>query len=562
MVVRRDVVVYDGPRVLPKDYEQVLYPPRSANLQIPSPSNPGGAPHVILVDWPTVDEVRRLMKNGTYDLATKEDRDALENLARDTENQETEDQKDVFRGVEGKVELTEDKGQTHVTRLMCFDTFDIDEDGRAEDVIWTVIKELKVLVRAKHLTEVYPSNPPRRPFAEATFLPVSGRREGIGLLEMLEGSHDDKKIIIDQAIDAGTLANAPFGFYRQHGTMKPETIHLAPGELYPLGDPSKDIVFPQLGNRDQSFGLNMFTLFTQQDEKLSVIGDIQLGRVPPGRASALRTKGGLALLSGQGEARPERILRRLFIGFVEIWQQIHELNQHFLPDEKMIRISGVLKPNEDPYTSISSKDALSGRFRFAFKANVLNTSKEALQGSLLQLASIYINDLNLQLGLITPDGIYRLERDIGMALGQDPDSYLSPPSEESLLPRIFAEEALSSIFQGVPPEGTAAEPGGYAEHLQKLIGFVGTDELGLFGEKETQLLRVYIQKVQEKAQAQQRQQAAVQAAGQFRQQLEGGDPGGRPPEGGAPNMQNPPVQGAELLDESLPGAGGGGAQTT
>ena len=181
MIVRETVVVYDGPRVIVKDYEDVLTPHRSANVQAPGPSNPGGAAHVILVDHPTLDEIQRLQRDGTYDMLTKEDLEKLETVVRDTAEEVEKEQKDALQGTKETPERTEPTHRTF-TRLMCFDLFDVDGDGVQKDVIWWVLKEEKKMLRARHLSEMFPGNPPLRPIAEGQFLPVKGRREGISLL--------------------------------------------------------------------------------------------------------------------------------------------------------------------------------------------------------------------------------------------------------------------------------------------------------------------------------------------------------------------------------------------
>jgi hypothetical protein len=50
---------------MPKDVQDVLHPIRCENLQIPGPSNPMGAAHVILRDFPTIDEIKRLRDPAT-----------------------------------------------------------------------------------------------------------------------------------------------------------------------------------------------------------------------------------------------------------------------------------------------------------------------------------------------------------------------------------------------------------------------------------------------------------------------------------------------------------------
>lgn len=554
LVALREVIVYDGPRVIVKDYDDVFHPPRAANLQIPGPSNPGGASHVILRDQPTVDEIKRLAKSGFYDVK-KEDLDKLENTQASLTDEESKVQKDDFQGVTKNTEKV--RSHRTLTRLVCFDMFDIDGDGIDEDVIFWVIRETKTLLKVAALTDLYPANPPRRPFAEASHIPIKGRRCGISLPEMLEGLHDTAKMIFDQTVDSGTLRNTPFGFYRSTGTMKPEVLRLWPGELYPLGDPQRDINFPTIGNNNaDAFGINFLSIINSQEERLTAIGDLQQGRVPAGKSSALRTASGIAQLIGQGEARPERVLRRFFMGLTEIWAQIHELNQSFLPKDKQIRVFGLDRPGDDPYQTVTDRDEIKGRFQFTFGANVLNASKEAMQQALGTLISVYVNPLALQIGMIDESGIYRLFRDFGKAQGQDPDRYLTEPEPGAMREKITAEDAIAQILNSQIPDGEPLE--GPVAHMQTLQSFVKTTEFGHFSPNQVELFKQYLQIVQQKVQEFQQRQQLLQAAQQFGQGQNQGSPG-RPPEQ-SPNMQQAPVSGGELIDESLPTAGGGGSQ--
>lgn len=566
MVTQRSTEVFDGPLPMVLDYDDVIYPKRAANLQIPGPDNPKGATHVILRDFPTIDEIKRLAKRKFYDLITKEELAAIENLSESTTDNEEEKQRDTMQGSGGDDERKGNvKSHNKITRLMCFDMYDIDGDGIDEDVIWWVLLEPKIVIKGSHLTEIYPASPPRRPLAgDESFIPVRGRKAGISLLELLESTHDVMKTTLDQTIDSGTIANAPFFFYRASGSVKPEVIRLWPGEGYPLADPQRDVHFPNIGNQNQAFGINLFTMLSQQEEKLSMVGDLQLGRVPPGRSSALRTSSNMALLQSQGEARPERILRRLFMGLTRVWSQIHGMNQFFLPEEKKIRVAGVLKEGDDPYRTIRPGD-IRGRFNFDFTANVFNSSKVALQQSLSTLIATFINPLFIQMGIIDEAGIYRLARDFAKAQGADPDSYLTPPVPGAMKPRIVVEEALHAILEGVAPEGEPAE--GTVAHLEGITAFIEgrppytPEQIGLLDDSQLGILKGYATALAQKAEQEARQQQLVEAAQQFASGQQGtGGEGGRPPEQPPSTGGNPPVQGGELLDETLPGAGGGAAQ--
>lgn len=559
--------VFDGPRPIVKDYEDVTHNARAANLQIPSPSNPGGSAHVILVDYPTMDEIKRLVKSGFYDLVDAEGLKKLGLAAEDTtSNQDEKAQKDDLGGVNYQPEAAttsmtaksgvidrEQNDHKVLTRLMCFDIFDIDGDGVNEDVIWWVIKEEKLLLRARELTQVFPANPPRRPFAEGQFLEVRGRRSGISLPEMMEGLHDLQKQIIDQTIDNGTITNVPFFFYRASGTMRPEVIRMWPGEGYPIADPKNDVSFPSLSQQGMNFGFNMIQVLNQMEERLTNVGDLQLGRVPQGKASALRTVRGMQTILQQGDARPERILRRFFMCLTEVYAQMHELNQAFLPKGKQYRVAGVVRPGEDPYRTIDDPAQVRGRFQFDFIANALNTSKEALQAALQELGQVYFNPLMIQLGISRPDGLYQWARDYGRAWGQDADRYISPPSPESMLPPALAEEVISIIMSGSLPEVRPLEPA--ERHMATLMDFAQKPEFGLLTPQQVDLFRAYLQTTQSRVIEDQKRAALMAAAGAGGAQRGNGTPG--PVPGSQAPSQPVRLGKGELADESLPSAGGG-----
>jgi hypothetical protein len=550
MLISHLVNVFDGPRVLVKDYDDVLVPARAANLQPPSPKNPGGAPHVILVDHPTVDEIEGLKRSGFYNLATEEEIDDVGDRSRDDSREDAKKQKDVLQGVQD--ETATDVEHRTVTRLICFDVFDLDGDGIPEDVIFWVLKEDKTLLKAMPMTELFPSDPPRRPFAEATFLPVKGRHEGVSLIELMEGTHDWLKETLDQGMDGGTLATTPFFFYRAASSLKPEVIRPWPGDGIPLSDPQRDVNFPQIPF-DGSFALNAFALGRQLQERLTLQGDLQAGRVPQGKSSALRTVGGINTILAQGEARPERILRRFFMGFAEIYKQMHELNQHFFPEEKEIRVLGIVEPGENPYPKIVRRQDLNGRCVFDFRASILNSSKVAKQQGLEQLMGAFINPIMIQLGVVGPEQIFRMAHDFAQSLAQDPERYLQPPAPGEGKPRISANEAISIIFDHMMPDGVPAEPSA-EKHLEQLQAFMADDRFGLFDHSQLELFRIWLTQIAQLSVQQQGQQeiAGLVEGSQQKQAIGAGNGEGQPVDQGAP-----PVNKNELTDESLPGNGRG-----
>jgi len=556
-------VVYDGPRSIVKYWKEVLCPQRAKNLQPPSPSNPGGAAHVILVDKVSVDELIKLKKSGFYDLLTDKDIEAFESSAtgRTTDLEYMDQQDDAFEGKDSSNQHEEDPRHRMLTRYMCFDIHPLTEGGEPEDVIFWVIEETSTLCRAKYLTEQYPARKPRRPLNEGTFIPWMGRREGIGLPELVEGLFDMKKQILDQGIDAGTLANTPFFFYKPYSTLKPEVLTMAPGDGMPLQEPTKDVKLADFQGRGQEFMFNAVATFDRMREQLTMLGDIQRGAVPTGKSSALRTAGGINQLLQQGEARPERIIRRYMSVLRGVVEWMHELNATFLSDERKFLV-GTATPGI-PRQRVT-RDMYTTQKQFSFKANILNSSRAARQESLEKQIQVFVQPLALSLGVIQPDGVYRLFRDWAKVHGStDPGQYLSPPSPQADMIRINADDAFRQILEGIIPFGKAAE--GAVRHLERLEELSQTPvenvvngitkktpAIEMLGSVEMQIFALYIKRVEQEARAELAAQARQEAAAGLQQQIGNKNLGGRPADGQAGDMSQGQVGQGQLMDKSLP----------
>jgi hypothetical protein len=560
MIAEKESCVYDGPCVLPKSMEDVIFPSRCENPQPPSPSNPNGAHHVTLADYPNLDEIKRLRQNKYYDLLTDEDMEAIEAARRGYKGAQASDpeqqkvQRDALGGMQyGNAESAENQFE----RLTWFGPFDIDGDGLEEECVLTLITngghEHGWIARARYLTEMFPCLPPRRPMMHEQMIPVQGQPYGIGLPELLEHLHDLIKVTLDQSVDKNTLVNTPWGFYRSASGVRPETIRMGPGELYPVSNPANDVVFPSLPNPDQSFSINLMTLLNQWSERQAVIGEMQFGRVPTGKASALRNQGSMNMILQQGDARPERLLRRFFNGLSQIYAQMHELNQVFLqPGKKYKVLTG--KPSQDPYRTLDDVGKIQGRFQFEFKANVLNSNKAIKSQVLTQLASTYVNGMTIQMGLVSPSTVYNLLSDFGKANGQDPTRYLVEPAEGLAGPTISAEAAVAQISEGLMPDGWPAE--GPMKHLEAIQEMQqnGDYRIAMLTEGSKALFDAYLKRISQLAQ---REQAMMQMAQQAQQFAQG--QGGAPNQAGGGDNAQQPVGQNELMDETMPSGGGGAA---
>jgi hypothetical protein len=570
IVCHHDEVIFDGPAFIPKELEDIVVPGRCENLQPQCMANPTGAPHVFMIEYPLKDEILRLIDSGFYDEVKAEDLEKIKgtktSAAQDvaTDPQAQKQLTDDLSGLNATVTVPE--GEETFTRLTFFGREDLDGDGLDEEVVYWFLKEPQILLRARYLSEVYPVTPLRRPFGMAKYIPVNGQFYAIGLIEMMESGYDIIKKTFDQMIDSGDLTNTPFGFYRPMSGIRPETMRMGPGDLYPTNDPKNDIFYPTLPQGMSAFGHNIITLVSQILDQTTLVGQLQLGGVPQGKSSALRTTSNMQSLLQQGDARPERILRRFFTGLAEIWQQFHELNKVFLPKQKMFRTMIGVTDIMNPYVTIADKTAIEGRFMFEFGASILNTNRALATGALQDMLGMLVNPLLLQLQIVTPEKIFTLLKDLIKARGQDPMKYIQSPTNDpnAGLPKISAEDAVYSVLNGYFPHGAPMEP--LEQHIQKLQVFTQTPEyMKHLSPGSQQLLGQYAATKVAELQQQQAQQQMMANAQQMQQQMQGGGQGGQPgakPKGGNPPPPqgaagNPPVSGREMLNESLPGAGGG-----
>lgn len=552
-VIVKKVRIHDGPAWEILDFEDVVFPVRSGNLQPPGPANPHGAPYVDRICKASLDSIRRRMKSGTYDLLSEEDFETIKAgkspIASGQQEEQPKEEKDRIEGVTPSFSASDFEDRQVIER---YGRWDVDGDGLEEDVIFWMVRSghdgPDFLAKAALLSEMYPGIPVLRPIASSSFISVPNRVYGISMAEILESSQDMMQTTMDQHFDWGTITNTPIFFYRAASGVKPEPIYVEPGTGYPLDDPSRDINFPQWPSKGETFTINTMTLLQQFVERLSMQSDASFGRVPTGKAAAFRTVGTTLSLLGQTDVRSEQILRRYFNGFATVWLLTHRLNRRFLPNEKEFRVLGMPEKGQDPYEKVE-RDEIDFDVDFEFKATMLNTNRQNLSQTLREVMALTISPLAIQLGIVTPEKVYKMFRDLYKSVDLDPDNYLERPPEQATGPKLLAEEAISAILASQVPEGGPLEPA--PEHMQKLMEFMQSDDFGRFDSVQTEMFRAWLMNVRRIVFEQQSQQQLMIAASQFGQPQNGG-PGGVPSMmNPAAAQENPPVNSGEMIDETI-----------
>ena len=208
-------------------------------------------------------------------------------------------------------------------------------DDKIVDSVFIIDYKSHTYMSGKPLTAVSPTG--RRPIVVGQFIRRTNRPYGIGLPEIMRGLAKELDAIHNQRIDAGSIAIAPFFFYRAASSFKPDKVTIGPGVGVPVDD-IKDVLFAQ-------FPSNFMTSYQEERiiieyiEKLTSTSAYQMGRESDIVKSRATASGTLALIS-QGEQaytllglRTQRIVSKML---TKILQQY----QCFMPADFASRILG------------------------------------------------------------------------------------------------------------------------------------------------------------------------------------------------------------------------------
>jgi hypothetical protein len=310
---------------------------------------------------------------------------------------------------------------------MVFDCYDVDGDGLDEDVIFWVILETKTLLQGALPDADVPGEPADAAACRSAPFPGSWASFSIGVLEMMEGCTTSRS-------SSSTRRGRRHDRERAVRVLPGDVQHAAgsdplwPGELYPLNDPKNDVNFPTMGNQSQPSASTWSGAPAADGGEADQHRRAAAGPGSAGQVVGASHRAGMQTVLSQGDARPERVLRRFFIGLTQIWRIVPHAQPGVPAEEQAVPDLRLQGAGKDPYAWSTARTRFAGRLH----VRLLGERPEHEQGSaaaaLQDLMGVYVSQLAIQLGIIKPDGVYRLLRDYGRSKGQDPDKYLSPPT--------------------------------------------------------------------------------------------------------------------------------------
>lgn len=338
------------------------------------------ADHIIERYWLTLDQIKRNVKNKLFKVKKKEEEE-LDNLvdASMRGGDTTIDQKEYRESVTGAMETwKEGSPYDKIELLDAYIKYDIDDDGYDEDILVTVpVQKPSIILRCHRLEDVYGHG--MKPYTMFYLNPVGKTVWAQGLPQMVEALQAEINIIHNQRNDAGQINNTPYGWFVPGAGMPKERIPIEPGFLNPIADVNQ-VKMHQPGNYT-AWAFNeeqlLYTLF----ERRTKVSDITIGRVGETQGAA-RTATGVQALNAQQATGFDIVIRRFQEGWKSLLQQILALYQEYMPEDRMVRITG--KYNDPDY--VVTRSELSHRMDMTFTGNSLNTDREVERNTVTFMA--------------------------------------------------------------------------------------------------------------------------------------------------------------------------------
>lgn len=307
--------------------------------------------------------------------------------------------------------------------------------------------------------------------------PVRGRFWGRSPITIVKPLQKHLDAIVNQRVDAGTIANLPFGFYRAGGTWNPQTFSIAPAHFYPTENPG-DVVFADTPKLDSSL-YNEEAKIWEYIERLFGLNENIQGMQSKGDNTATESLEVAKRSAVKFGAPFKRVINQL----KPLFYHIHELNKEFTPANKTYRVLG---RDGVPVFSKFTRDDSDARLNFEFDVQTIY-DEQLMRDTWLLAFKLWRNDPQIAL---SPAYLYRLTQKAMQNVVGDTSAYLPVP-EEAKLPS--AEESIELILQG---ERLEPKPGIDPVHyLRVFAGFIDSPDFGQITNKQQQDIFAFFSKV-------------------------------------------------------------------
>ena len=476
VTIDREEVTYDNPDWVFIPVEDFIYHPRAIDID--------SSPYVGHRFRRDYDDLLKSQDAGIY-----QNIDQVNPMNTDSGNIISAHGENLLKDVQTLEEGYEDvpqEAEDHLEEIELIEfhgKYDIDDDGRMEDIVATFCPKQNILLSARESDLLHG----KKPFAEIKMFPVPGRFESQGVPEIITDLQQELNDIHNQRIDNGTITNAVMFCYDPNSDVDPEIHRPGPGMGFPAGPNQIGIL--QTGDvKFSSFREEELVRRLIQDR--IGVSDFAIGN--DATAIQNKTATGVSAIVNEGNQRLEMMLRNVAVGLNEACLQTLQLLQQFGKDEIFFRVA------EGAKTSLRKLSAreIQGQYDIDIAANSVNTNR------LMQL-----NEIQQQLEVALRAGpeyvnVSPLIKEFMRKSGSRMADEISVPESEAVLRKASANPNILMALkqqvdqlamqagliqppppqeQGQPQPAQPTQPQGGGVDLQGIIQQLGPVIQQLFG---------------------------------------------------------------------------------
>lgn len=359
--------------------------------------------------------------------------------------------------------------------LCVYDTVSVSQKKRslADKVVYMVHPSSKLLPRWSYLDRH--SGNGKIPLHMCHLYRRPRTSYGRGLVETQSSLNEMTDVLVNQAIDAGSLANNPMFGYRGSSTFDPEEVRVEPGLGVKLDDVNNDLRFFSW-NVNPTWAVPIIGMIDQMMSQLSSLGPESSGAVG-NRVGATRSNAGLKSMFAERDVNLDVLMRRLNDTISDVYEGLFYDCEERMPKELRIPVIGMdgvpeLDENGKPmFTTISRSDG-AARVHFGLYANATNMNRQAQLEASMSMAQFLFQRVALDTGIVKPQNVYNVLSDVLKSMGkQRIDRFISKPDGADA---ITFEAELYCAAQGIMPPVVMADPA-HAEKIERYTEEIAKD---------------------------------------------------------------------------------------
>jgi len=237
---------------------------------------------------------------------------------------------------------------------------DLDEDGYSEPYIITVHKAtekvLRIVARYDESSFIFYEDKPEfiriepiQHFTHYRFIPSpDGDFYGLGFGRILMPLNETVNTIINQLLDAGTLANGAGGFIGRGVRMQKEVLDFKPGEWKRVETNGMDLksnIVPLPVSPPSPVLFQLLELLLQGGQEISAVSDTMIGQQPAPNTPATTVQN----LLEQGQKVFDSIQLRVYESMKKEFEKLYEMNKKYLSGTQYFKnsvASGQIMPDD------------------------------------------------------------------------------------------------------------------------------------------------------------------------------------------------------------------------